>query len=120
MSLHPLIAEVVLADFLGGEGGAEHVAGFGEVVGGAVVEANLDLVVVEAVHVLAHFDVGNEIVGIVEGDAVVLAEFMEFLLLAFLADGLVARLHLENIAIDEIATEQGKDGVWMVAPHFHG
>ena len=67
--LHPLVAEVVLADFLGGEGGIEHIAGFGEVVGGTIIEANLDLVIVETVHVFAYFDAGNEVVGVIDGDA---------------------------------------------------
>ena len=61
-----LVAEIILAHLLGGEGGTEHVASLGEVVCGAVVEADFNLVVVEAIHVLTHLDVGNKIVGVVE------------------------------------------------------
>ena len=101
----PLIAEIVLAYFFRGEGRTEHVAGFRQVVGGSVVEANLNLVIIEAVHVLANFDVGYEIVRIIDGNAVALRQFLKFLLLAFITDGLVADFNFEDVAIDEIVTE---------------
>lgn len=110
----------MLAHFLGCEGGGEHVGGLGEVACGAVVEADFYLVVVEAVHVSAYFDVGNEVVGILDGYAVAQGELLQFLLLAFFADRFVTHLHLEDVAVDEVAAEQGEDGVRMVAPYFHG
>ena len=110
----------MLAHFLGGERCVEHVARFDDVAGGAVVEADFNLVVVEAVHVLAHFDVGDEVVGFVGGDVVALGELLELLLSVLVGEGFVAGLHLEDVAVDEVAAEEGEDGVGMVAPHLHG
>ena len=119
-ALGSLVAEIVFANLLGSKSGAEHVTGFGEVVGGAVIEADFDLVIVEAIHVFTHFDVGNEIAGFLERNAIMLGKFLQFLLLTFFADGFVKGLHLEDVAIDKVAAEERKDGVRMVAPYFHG
>ena len=62
---HPLVAEIVLADFLGGKRCAQHVACFCQVACGAIVKADFYLVVIKAIHVFAYFYVGNEVVGIV-------------------------------------------------------
>ena len=51
---------------------------------------------------------------------IVFRQLLQFLLFAFFADRFVAHLHLEDVAVDEVAAEQGEDGVRMVAPHFHG
>ena len=51
---------------------------------------------------------------------IVFRQLLQFLLFAFFADRFVAHLHLEDDAVDEVAAEQGEDGVRMVAPHFHG
>ena len=51
---------------------------------------------------------------------IVSRQLLQFLLFAFFADRFVAHLHLEDVAVDEVAAEQGEDGVRMVAPHFHG
>ena len=51
---------------------------------------------------------------------IVFCQLLQFLLFAFFADRFVTHLHLEDVAVDEVAAEQGEDGVRMVAPHFHG
>lgn len=110
----------MFAHFLGGERRVEHVARFDDVAGGAVVEADFNLVVIEAVHVLAHLNVGDEVVGFVGGDVVAVGEFGEFLLTVLVGEGFVAGLHLEDVAVDEVAAEEGEDGVGMVAPCLEG
>lgn len=84
----------------------------------SVVETNLNLIIIEAVHVFAHLDIGNEIIGISKRNSITLRKFLEFLLLAFVTDGLVTDLNLEDITIDKVATERkrpklGYGQIWL-------
>lgn len=115
-----LIAEVVFAHLFCSKRGAEHVACLCDVVCCSIVETNLNLVIVEAVHVFPYFDARNQVTGIVLGDMVTLRQLFEFLLFAVFRYGLVAHLHFEYVSVDEVAAEQGQDGVRVVAPDFHG
>jgi len=96
----------MFANLLGCKGGIEHVACFGQFTSGAIVEANLDEVVVEGIHVFAHLNAGDEKAGIFDRDVEMLGEFLKFGLFALLADWFVAHLNLEDATVDEVGTEE--------------
>ena len=115
-----LIAEIVLLHLLGESGKIEHVGRVGHIARSAVALKNLYLVIVNVVHVLAHFEKSGEMACLI----ICHAEMFRYLPgLGLNISGikrLFAHLHTEYAAVDEISAQARKNLVGMLAPDLQG